>query len=140
MFDFCRDTRYLNEISPPLLHFQPRENPHIDAGIAAGVEIEYDMRLHGLPVRWRSKIPVFEPPNRFIDEQMIGPYVFWSHTHTFEALDDRNTVIGDVVDYTLPGWPTIARIAHQLFVKRDLIGVFSHRSSKYRELLGDPTC
>ena len=140
MFDLRRDTRYLNEVSPPLLHFQPREKPHVDSEIAAGVEIEYDMRLYGFPVRWRSKIPVFKPLNRFIDERMIDPHVSWSHTHTFESVDDRNTVIGDVVDYTLPGWPTIARIAHLKFEERGLIEVFSHRSSKYRGLLGDPTC
>lgn len=137
-FEFCRDTRFLNDISPPLLHFQPRERPEVNAGISAGVEIEYDMRLHGFPVRWRSKIPVFDPPHRFIDEQMRGPYVYWSHTHTFEPLGDHDTLIGDVVAYKLPGWPVIGRLAHFMFVKRDLSEIFSHRSMKYREILGEP--
>lgn len=138
VFEYCRDTRFLDEISPPLLRFRPREQPDVDVGIAEATEIEYDMRLHGFPVRWRSKIPVFEPPHRFIDEQMNGPYLYWSHNHTFEPLDDRNTAISDVVDYTLPGWPLIARMAHILFVKRALTEIFSHRSLKYREILGEP--
>ena len=138
VFEFCRDTRYLNQISPPLLHFQPRQRPEIDVKIAAGVEIEYDMRLHGLPVRWRSRISVFDPPHRFVDEQMTGPYLHWSHLHTFQALHDGNTLIGDVVDYKLPGGTVIANLAQMLFVKRDLKKVFSHRSMKYRELLGEP--
>ena len=138
VFDFCRDTRYLNQISPPLLHFQPRNDPEVDVKIAAGTEIEYDMRLHGVPVRWRSRIPLLEPPHRFVDEQLIGPYLHWSHLHTFEALDDDNTLIGDVVDYKLPGGTLISNLAQFLFVKRDLVKVFSHRSRKYREFLGYP--
>ena len=137
-FEFCRDTRFLDEISPPLLRFRPREQPDVDVGIAVGTEIEYDMRLHGVPVRWRSRIPVFDPPNRFTDEQINGPYLFWSHSHTFEPLNDRNTSIGDVVDYTLPGLPIVAELAHALCVKRTLMKIFSHRSLKYREILGEP--
>ena len=138
VFEFCRDTRFLNEISPPLLHFQPRNAPEIDVKIAAGTEIEYDMRLHGFPVRWRSRIPVYDPPHRFVDEQLSGPYIFWYHSHTFKSLDGRNTKIGDVVDYTLPGGPILASLAQLLFVRRDLIKVFAHRSMKYREYLGEP--
>ena len=138
VFEFCRDTRFLNEISPPLLHFEPLNKPEVDAKIAAGIEIEYDMRLHGIPVRWRSRIPVYEPPHRFVDEQISGPYVFWSHTHTFKPIDDHNTVIGDVVNYTLPGGPILASLAQLLFVKRDLSKVFAHRSMKYRDFLGAP--
>ena len=137
-FEFCRDTRFLNEISPPLLHFQPRNRPETDVKIAAGTEIEYDMRVHGVPMRWRSRIPVFDPPHRFIDQQLDGPYRSWSHTHTFASLNDHKTVIGDLVDYTIPGGPIVAFLTHLLFVERDLIKVFSHRSMKYREILGGP--
>ncbi len=139
-FEFCRDTRFLNQISPSRLHFQPRNRPEIDVMINAGTEIEYDMRLHGFPVRWRSRIPVFDPPHRFVDEQMTGPYRYWSHTHTFASLDEHNTIIGDVVDYTLPGFPILGIVAQRLFVERDLKEVFEHRSMKYRDFLGEPVC
>ena len=137
-FEFCRDTRFLNEISPAILQFRPRNQPGIDVEINVGTEIEYDMRLHRIPVRWRSRIPVFEPPHRFIDEQLIGPYIFWSHTHTFKPIAGHNTAIGDVVEYTLPGGAMLAAVAQFVFVKRDLKKVFSHRSMKYREYLGEP--
>ncbi len=135
-FDFCRDTRFLDKISPPRLRFRPRGR--LDVRIRKGTEIEYDMRLHGIPVRWRSRIPVFHPPNRFVDEQTIGPYSQWKHLHTFKAIDDRNTEIGDLVDYTLPGGRILASIAQTLFVARDLISIFKYRSLKYRDYLGSP--
>jgi ligand-binding SRPBCC domain-containing protein len=40
-----------------------------------GLEIEYRLRLYGLPIRWRSRIDVWEPPRRFVDRQIAGPFV-----------------------------------------------------------------
>ena len=49
-----------------------------------GTLIEYRLRLHGIPIRWRTKIVVWEPPHRFVDVQLSGPYRLWHHTHDFE--------------------------------------------------------
>lgn len=135
-FEFCCDTRFLNEISPPRLHFTPLRQKNVK--ISLGTEIEYDMRLRGIPVRWRSRIAVFDPPHQFMDEQMRGPYVRWEHLHTFRDIDHQNTVIGDIVDYTLPCGNVVARTMQSLFVQNDLTYIFRYRSLRYRQLLGDP--
>ena len=137
-FEFCRDTRYLNEISPPSLRFRPKIHPEQDVHITEGMEIEYEMRLHGIPVKWRSRISDFNPPYQFVDEQIEGPYVKWEHRHVFRAVGDRNTEIADVVDYTLPGGGFLAIVGQRLFIESDLCEVFEHRSIKYREILGEP--
>ena len=39
------------------------------------------MKLGGLPLRWRSLITAYDPPARFLGEQILGPYALWHHTH-----------------------------------------------------------
>lgn len=40
--------------------------------------------LHGIPVRWQSKITDWKPNKKFSDIQLKGPYKHWHHTHEFE--------------------------------------------------------
>ena len=64
-----------------------------------GALIRYRLRVRGMPVSWLTEITAWEPPHRFVDEQVRGPYTLWHHTHTFEALDDGGTLMRDVVRY-----------------------------------------
>ena len=52
--------------------------------MGAGTLIEYRLRLHGLPISWLTRIEVWEPGVRFVDQQLRGPYALWHHTHEFE--------------------------------------------------------
>ena len=80
-----------------------------------GALIDYQLRLHGLPVCWRTLISVWEPPVRFIDLQIKGPYAHWEHSHTFEPVGEQAVVIGDRVRYALPLGP-LGAIARELFI------------------------
>ncbi len=99
-----------------------------------GVRIEYRLRIRGIPVRWKTVIPVWEPPVRFVDRQVRGPYRLWVHEHTFEEVDG-GTVLGDTVDYDIAGGP-LAPIAERLFVRRDVIGIFEYRRRWIAERFG----
>jgi ligand-binding SRPBCC domain-containing protein len=104
----------------------------------AGAEIDYTIRWFGLPLKWKTRIVEYEPPNRFIDEQMRGPYRLWRHRHTFRETA-AGTVIADSVDYRLPfGAPGVA--AHALIVRRQLIAIFRFRQRAIAKLLvpGNP--
>jgi ligand-binding SRPBCC domain-containing protein len=79
-----------------------------------------------VPVRWQTRIEIWEPPVRFVDTQVKGPYSLWEHTHLFEQDGDGVTVIHDRVRYTIPLGP-IGTIAHRLFVRRDLERIFDYR-------------
>jgi ligand-binding SRPBCC domain-containing protein len=52
--------------------------------MAAGALIDYRLRLHGLPLRWRTAITIGNPPSRFCATQVRGPYREGVHTHAFE--------------------------------------------------------
>jgi ligand-binding SRPBCC domain-containing protein len=101
--------------------------------IEPGTVIDYQLRIHGIPLRWRSKIAVWEPPQRFVDEQVRGPYRRWHHEHLFDETPG-GTRIRDIVHYAVPG----GRLVHALFVKPDLLKIFAYRTKRLRELFGRP--
>ena len=41
--------------------------------------------LLGWPIRWRVMIREFDPPYRFVDVQLWGPFARWEHRHRFVA-------------------------------------------------------
>jgi len=68
----------------------------------------------------------------FIDEQRFGPYSFWHHKHFLKETPE-GTMMTDIVHYKLPlGF--LGRIAHGLFVKKQLQGIFDFRKKQLDEL------
>jgi len=123
-FAFFGDAHNLEAITPPWLRFRVLTPGAIE--MRPGALIEYRLRLHGLPVSWLTRIEVWEPPHRFVDVQLRGPYALWEHTHTFEPAGEGAVVIRDRVRYALPlGW--LGELARRLFVRRDLDRIFDHR-------------
>jgi hypothetical protein len=118
-FAFFTDARNLERITPPWLAFNVVTPGAIQ--MRAGTLIDYRLKLHGLPVRWRTRIEVWEPPDRFVDVQLRGPYAAWEHTHTFEGAALPLGVLG--------------RLVHAAIVKRDLEQIFDYRERMVAELL-----
>ena len=131
-FEFFTDARNLERITPPWLGFNVVTPGAIR--MRPGTLIDYRLELHGVPVRWRTRIEIWEPPTRFVDVQLRGPYAAWEHTHTFEPAGEGAVVIGDRVRYALPLGP-LGRLAHAAIVKRDLERIFDYRARVVAELL-----
>jgi hypothetical protein len=131
VFAFFADAGNLEAITPPWLHFHivtPRP-----IGMKQGALIDYRLRLHGIPIRWKTEITAWDPPRRFVDEQIRGPYRLWVHEHTFEE-DGEGTVVEDSVRYAVPfGW-----LADRLVVARDLRAIFGYREAKLKEVFQTP--
>jgi len=133
VFAFFSEAGNLERVTPPELGFQIDTPLPIEMG--KGTLIEYTLRLFGFPIRWRTLISEWNPPHGFVDEQLKGPYRFWHHTHTFRE-DDGGTVIGDEVRYALPFGP-LGRVAHGLYVRRDLERIFEYRSEVIAQIFPD---
>jgi ligand-binding SRPBCC domain-containing protein len=132
-FEFFSDAFKLELVTPPNLRFHMLTPGPIE--VAEGTLLEYRLRVHGVPIRWRSVIETWEPPSRFVDRQLKGPYKLWLHTHTFEARDG-GTVVGDVVRYALPLGP-IGELVNRLVVRRDLENIFDYRHEAISRLLAE---
>ena len=101
VFEFFADAYNLEEVTPPWLHFRVTNAP---VPISSGTEIEYSLRLHRIPVRWVSRIEDWDPPRRFSDRQLRGPYSHWHHIHSLEP-DGNHVIMRDRVGYSLPLGP-----------------------------------
>ncbi len=131
VFRFFADAGNLDAITPPWLHFRIVSKTPID--MKPGALIEYRLRVHWVPIFWRTEITEWDPPARFVDRQLKGPYRQWIHTHTFEE-KDGGTLIRDCVDYAVPGW-VFEPLVHRFFVKPDIDKIFKHRTMRIREIL-----
>ncbi len=120
VFPFFADAGNLDAITPPWLHFHIVTPWPIE--MRAGARIDYKLRVRGLPLRWRTLIKKWQPPHRFVDEQVRGPYRQWIHTHIFEP-HEGGTLTRDLVQYAVP----FDFIAHPLFVRRDVERIFAFR-------------
>ncbi len=132
VFAFFSDARNLEEITPPWLGFRILTPGPIR--IAEGTRIHYRLRLHGIPVRWTTEIRRWNPPFRFVDVQLGGPYRLWHHTHRFEP-KGGGTLMTDIVRYRLP-FRIIGRVIHLLKVRRDVERIFDYRFRRIREVFG----
>lgn len=99
-----------------------------------GTVIAYRLRVHGVPVRWVSRIEAWGHERTFVDRQLRRPYRLWHHRHDFEPRDG-GTLVADRVHYGLPVGP-LGEIAHELIVRRDLETIFAHRHAQVSEALG----
>ncbi|MAX10376.1 MAG: CDP-paratose 2-epimerase [Candidatus Marinimicrobia bacterium] len=132
VFDFFSKPENLAKITPSKMRFKILTPVPIE--MKEGALIDYTVRVLGFPIRWRTLITKYEPPNIFIDQQLKGPYSLWHHTHTFTKISDSETLIKDIVVYTIP-FSFIGRIIHSLYIKRDLDKIFSYRKDKIADLL-----
>ena len=132
VFDFFSRPENLTAITPHKMRFKILTPVPIE--MKEGALIDYTVRILGFPIRWRTLITKYEPPNLFIDQQLKGPYSLWHHTHAFEKISSDETLIKDIVVYTIP-FGFIGRIAHFLYIKRDLDKIFNYRKDKIADLL-----
>lgn len=129
VFPFFADARNLQAITPDWLNFEVLTPGPVE--IKAGALIDYKLRVRGLPLRWRTHIKAWEPPHRFVDEQLRGPYRQWLHEHTFLE-QDGGTLASDVVRYAVLGGALVDR----LFVRSDVERIFAFRRAKLLERFG----
>ncbi len=130
VFAFFADPANLALVTPPWLGFRLLGGPRTMAASAV-----FDARIAwlGVPLRWRSFIREYDPPVRFVDVQVRGPYARWEHRHLFLAERD-GTWVEDRVTYRLPLGP-LGRFAHALVVGRQLSAVWAYRRRRISELL-----
>jgi ligand-binding SRPBCC domain-containing protein len=132
VFAFFSDAHNLDELTPPWLHFRILTPGPI--AMRQGAVIEYRIAWRWIPLRWRTEISAWEPPVRFVDRQLSGPYRRWVHEHTFEP-KDGGTLMRDVVEYAVPG-SVLEPLVDSWLVGPDIRHIFAYRSGKMRERFG----
>lgn len=131
VFQFFSDAGNLEKITPLWLGFNILSQSTAD--IRTGTLIDYRLKLHGIPIVWRTEISSWNPPKEFTDTQLKGPYHTWKHTHRFSELGN-GTLMEDQVVYKVPlGF--LGKIIAGSYVKNDVAKIFKYRNTKIYELL-----
>ncbi len=129
LFPFFTDAANLEQLTPPWLHFRILSQ---SVELREGTQIRYRLRLHGIPLRWQSEITAGDPPFRFVDTQIRGPYRAWTHEHVFEYRDGA-TVMRDRVQYGVIGGSVIQKF----LVAPDLSKIFEFRRVRLASIFGE---
>lgn len=124
VFEFFSDEKNLERITPEFLNFKVMSKSSDQ--LQKGTTIDYSLKIHGVPVKWRSEITEWDKDKKFTDVQLKGPYKKWHHQHIFYRYKN-GTVIEDIVRYKVP-LGMLGRVVSQPFVKKDLRKIFSYRS------------
>ncbi|MCC6367503.1 MAG: SRPBCC family protein [Bryobacterales bacterium] len=113
VFQFFSEARNLERITPEFLQFRILAPGSIE--MRPGAEIDYTLRIDGVPVRWKTVIETWVPPHQFTD---VRPYKLWRHTHRFRETEGGVWMEG-IVRYALPFGP-LGRLAHRFMVSCDV--------------------
>ncbi len=132
-WSFFSSPRNLDSITPPELGFRI-ESCHSER-MHEGQIITYKVKVApAVWIPWVTEIKAVEEGRAFVDEQRFGPYRFWHHRHTFEAVDG-GVRMGDLVHYALPFGP-LGSVVHRFFVRPKLERIFAFRREILEEKFG----
>jgi ligand-binding SRPBCC domain-containing protein len=129
VFSFFSEAENLNAITPPWLYFKILTPLPIK--MKKNALIDYSIKLLGLQMTWKTEISDWQPPHRFTDRQIKGPYRVWEHAHIFEERGGE-TQMEDVIRYAVPGF-VLSPLIHFLFVRPRLERVFDFRETAILE-------
>ncbi len=135
VWDFISRPENLKRITPDHMGFEIH-TPDLPALMYPGMIIEYTVSpLAGIPMRWVTEITQVRDKRYFIDEQRVGPYSMWHHEHAIEPIDG-GVLMKDIVSYQ-PPFGIIGQLAHALFIRRQLEGIFAYREKALVEIFGE---
>lgn len=137
VFAFFAEPRNIARVQPAWA--RPTWLAEPPSRLDAGALLDFSVRVAGVRVRWRVMVREFDPPFRFVDVQLWGPFARWEHRHRFlegtlrEAPGPVGTWIEDRVTYRLP-WGPLGRAAHALGAGRRIAALFEFREARLREI------
>lgn len=135
-WDFFSSPRNLDRLTPESVGFKITHL--LSDTMHEGQLIGYKVKIAPLLwVNWLTEITHVEPKTSFIDDQRIGPYSVWHHTHSFEETAD-GTLMTDSITYALP-FGILGKVAHRLYVKKQLKHIFDQRSRLTEEIFPPTT-
>lgn len=130
VFQFFADPASLAAVTPRWLGFRLLSSSSVP--LEAGAVFDCRIRWLGVPIRWRTLIREYDPPYRFVDVQVLGPYARWEHRHLFRE-ERGGTWVEDRITYRLP-LGAVGRLLHSACVARQLRAIFDYRRRRLEEM------
>jgi ligand-binding SRPBCC domain-containing protein len=130
VFKFFSDPANLKVLTPPSLELKIKTP--LPIAMRRATVLEYEIKVRGLAVRWKSLVTRWREGYSFTDVQVRGPYLLWRHRHAFDAVAG-GVAVRDEIDYALPLAP-LSNVALSL-VREDVRQIFNYRRTKLDTLL-----
>ena len=118
------------------LHVKSTDGTHEQAvptgGLTSGLmgpgqTVTWRATHFGVPQSMTMTITGFDPPHRFIDEMVKGPFKSIRHLHEYTEKDGV-TVMKDVFEYQVPFGP-LGKLVDLLVLKRHMTGLLTNRAA-----------
>lgn len=121
---FFSSPYHLNDITPDFFNVEITSS--VPEAIYAGLLISYRMKaVFGIPMAWLSEISHCDEPKRFVYQQRVGPFKFWSHEVCLTETEN-GMVLEDVMFYAMPlGW--LGELLNKLLIADKLECIFDAR-------------
>ncbi len=123
----------LNDITPEFFNVCITSN--VPDRIYGGLLISYQMKaIFGIPMIWLSEVCHCDEPRRFVYQQRIGPFKFWSHEVCLT--EQENTILlEDIMFYAMPmGW--LGQLLNKVLIADKLDRIFDTRSERLQAKWG----
>lgn len=135
VFPFFERPENLALITPPGLAFRLQTASPVK--MRMGCIIDYEIRIAGKKIHWRTLISTYEPPWCFVDEQLRGPYGHWRHTHQFRDEGDSTRLL-DEVNYALPRYvpSPVSKMINKIYLEPSLKRIFDYRQIQFSRFFG----
>ena len=135
VWEFIANPRNLKTITPDYMGFDitSEEVPEV---MYEGMIISYKVSpFFNIKNDWVTEITRIRENEFFVDEQRIGPYVFWHHQHFFRQTD-QGIDMRDKVTYS-PPFGVLGAICNNLFIRKKLEDIFNYRKEAIEKLLSN---
>ena len=135
-WSFFSSPYHLNDITPDFFHVTITSK--VPEKIYAGLMISYQMKaVFGIPMSWLSEVSHCDEPKRFVYEQRIGPFKFWSHEVCLTE-QQNGILLEDIMFYAMPlGW--LGQLINKTLIADKLERIFDTRHAYLQNKFGMKT-
>jgi len=126
IWSFVSKPENLEKITPDNMHFSilSKSNLEMEEGMLIAYKISPFLDIK---TTWITMITNVKKYEKFIDQQVMGPYKFWHHEHKFQVISSNKVKMTDIITY-IPPFGFLGDIANELFLKKKLNNIFDYRN------------
>ncbi|NOX56420.1 MAG: SRPBCC family protein [Planctomycetes bacterium] len=129
-FEFLARPENLNRVTDPSVGLELVDAPE---RLYEGARLRLHVPGFGPAQELVHEITTFEPPHRFVERQVKGPFQSWVHEHRFEANGDGTVRLIDRVEFEPPGG-LLGMLLTEDRIRRTLESSFSYRQRELKRL------
>ena len=127
IWSFVSKPENLEKITPDNMHFSilSKSNLEMEEGMLIAYKISPFLDI---TTTWITMITNVIKNEKFIDQQVMGPYKFWHHEHKFQVISSNKVKMTDIITY-IPPFGFLGDIANEFFLKKKLNNIFDYRNT-----------